>query len=189
MIGDMKLSQLFEISTGYTFRDAIETLDRGNVGIVQAGDVNSAQMASVPRVDFTNERHMLQAGDLLISSRGRTIARTVTQVLLPAVAASSVFVLRPTSDSIDSRYVAQYLNSKSGQLALSKLTSGATIRTINKRELSELDIPIVSTAQQATLHQLGESIAEQQRILQLKNELLNDLWSSTIVNATKGLNQ
>lgn len=184
----MKLSQLFEISTGYTFRDAIETLDRGNVGIVQAGDVNSAQMGSVPRIDFTNERHMLQAGDLLISSRGRTVARTVLPDMLPAVAASSVFVLRPISESINSRYVAQYLNSKSGQLALSKLTSGATIRTINKRELSELDIPIVSVAQQSVLHQLGESITEQQRILQLKQELLNDIWNSTIVNSTKGLN-
>lgn len=185
----MILSHLFEISTGYTFRDAIETLGRGNVGVVQAGDVNSAQMASVPRVGFTNERHMLHAGDLLISSRGRTVARTVKPDILPAVAASSVFVLRPISESIDSRYVAQYLNSKSGQLALSKLTSGATIRTINKRELSELDIPIVSTAQQTTLYQLGESITEQQRILHIKQKLLDDLWNSTIANATKGLNQ
>lgn len=181
--------ELFEISTGYTFRDAIETLNHGKIGVLQAGDINSARLATIPRIQFTNERHLLQPGDLLISARGRTIARTVTHDLLPAVAASSVFVLRPTNDSIDSRYVAQYLNSKPGQLALSKLTNGATIRTINKRALSELDIPIVSTAQQAALHQLGESIAEQQRILQLRNELLNDLWNSTIVYTTKGLNR
>ena len=50
-----ELSQLFTISTGYTFRDAIARLDSGDVGVVQSGDITSSDLAGIARVEFDKE--------------------------------------------------------------------------------------------------------------------------------------
>lgn len=182
----MRLSELFTISTGYTFRDAIGTLQAGSVGVIQAGDINSAQLATIPRVQFANDKHMLREGDLLISARGRIVARSVTSGILPAIAASSVFVLRPLDNSTNTRYVAQYLNSASGQALLAKSTSGAAIRTLNKQALAAVDIPIVDRTTQEVILGLSDIINEQQQLLRLKQQLLSGVWNSAIANITKG---
>jgi len=180
-----ELQQLFIISTGYTFRDAIAEMSVGKVGIIQAGDINAGKLAAIPRVQFANQKHLLQAGDIVVSARGSVAARTITPDILPAIASSSVFVLHPISQDINSRFVALYLNSIKGQEALRQITSGAYIKILRKPDLANLHIPQPPSSTQETVISLHETIERQREILKLKEQLLENI-DNTIINQLKG---
>lgn len=185
----MKISELFQINIGYTFREPIDPFSSGDVGVVQAGDINEARLASIRRLDIDEQQlsqHILRADDILISARGRSIARTVSNDLLPAIAASSVIVLRPVSSAVKPRYVAQYLNSRSGQAALTRIMSGSHIKTLRKQELAELDIPVVNEELQSCFLRLGEVIEEQAELLGKKKALLEQIFNSAVIQVNKG---
>lgn len=174
-----RVGDTFEIRTGYTFRDSIADLKEGNVAIIQAGDINAAQLANVPRIEFVSSKHLLQAGDIMLSARGRTVARTVTPDLLPAVAASSVLVLRPLKE-INSKFIARFFNSPTGQSALAKIKSGSYIKTLRKAELEDLVIPIPPVSTQQTIVNLADTIEQQQAILALKSKLFTDVFNQAM---------
>lgn len=174
------LRDLFEIRTGYTFRDSTAGLKPGNVAVIQAGDINAARLSGVARIQFDGDKHLLQAGDILLSARGGTVARTVSPDLLPAVAASSVIVLRSKTVSTNTKFVARYLNSQAGQAALSRIMSGSYIKTLRKSELEELIIPTPPMTTQQTIVNLGEIIDEQKQMLKLKEELLTHIYNHAI---------
>lgn len=178
-----KLGNIFEIKTGYTFRDSIADLDSGDVAVIQAGDINAGRLAVVPRIQFSGDKHLLQEADIVLSSRGGTIALTITHDLLPAVAASSVFILRPISAEIDTRFVVRYLNSKPAQAEIAKIISGGYIKTIRKSDLEELSIPLPPRATQQTIVSLGESIDRHKDMLKLKEQLLSAVYDQAIRKA------
>jgi restriction endonuclease S subunit len=185
MVG-MKLSDLFHISTGYTFRDAIQTFGSGSVGVVQAGDVNEVRLPAIVRIHFAGERHLLKAGDIVIGARGRSIACIITPDILPAVAASSVLVLRPSSPAVNSAFVAHYLNSRPGQAALARLVSGAYIKTLRIAELTTLEVPLPSAETQARLVKLAENMELQTELNRKKQTLYDEIWNTTVTTVTKG---
>jgi restriction endonuclease S subunit len=170
------LGELFEIRTGYTFRDSIAELERGGVAVIQAGDINAARQSGLPRIDFNGTRHLLQVGDILLSARGATVARTVSPDLLPAVASSSVLILRPKSPDINSRFMTRYLNSHAGQAVLSKIMSGAYIKTIRKSELQELLVPMPPLKTQQKLVELGATVDDYREMLREKDVLLAHIY-------------
>lgn len=174
------ISDLFEIRTGYTFRDAISDLEPGKVALVQAGDINTNRLHSVSRINFSGEKHLLKVNDILLSARGGTAARTVTQDFLPAVAGSSVIVLRPKSDHINTRFVATYLNSRYGQSAFRKIMSGGYIKTLRKTELEEILVPLPARSTQDALVELGVNISRQKEILRTKERLLGEVYENAI---------
>ena len=179
----MELSQLFTISTGYTFRDAIARLDSGDVGVVQSGDITSSDLAGIARVEFDKEDHLLRPGDILLSSRGKFVARTVTPDLLPAVAASSVIVLRPVGADVNSRFVARFLNSARGQEILSRLESGSYIKTLRVSDLKSIKVPQPSIVEQQAVMKLHDNLTEQQKLLNLKNQLLKNIDDNLIAKS------
>lgn len=175
-----ELSQLFTVSTGYTFRDAIARLGAGEVGVVQSGDITSANLSGVARVTFDKADHLLRVDDILLSSRGKFVARTVTADLLPAVASSSVIILRPISAGINSRFVARFLNSTRGQELLSRLESGSYIKTLRVSDLKTIKVPQPPITEQQTVMKLHDNLIEQQKLLNLKNQLLKNIDDNLI---------
>ena len=175
-----ELGQLFTISTGFTFRDAIARLGAGKVGVVQSGDITTANLSGVARVTFDKADHLLKADDILLSSRGKFVARTVTADLLPAVAASSVIVLRPVNSGASSRFVARFLNSTRGQELLSRLKSGSYIKTLRVSDLKTIKVPQPPVTEQQTVIELHDNLIEQQKLLNLKNQLLKNIDDNLI---------
>lgn len=182
-----ELRELFSISTGYTFRDAIADMTPGQVGVIQAGDINAGRLNAIPRVKFESKTHLLKTGDIIISARGNVMARTVINELLPAVAASSVFVLRPTSN-INPRFIARYLNSDNGQEALRQIMSGAYIKTLRKSDLATLRVPKPPDSTQEKIVALHDTIEKQRDILKLKQQLLEQI-DNTVINQLQGETQ
>lgn len=148
--------------------------------MVQSGDITTANLSGVARVTFDKADHLLKADDILLSSRGKFVARTVTPDLLPAVAASSVIVLRPISAGINSRFVARFLNSTRGQELLSRLESGSYIKTLRVSDLKTIKVPQPPVTEQQTVIKLHNNLIEQQKLLNLKNQLLKNIDDNLI---------
>lgn len=174
------LRDTFDIRTGYTFRDSVAEIAPGKVAVIQAGDVNAARINGLTRIQFDGSKHLLVVGDIVLSARGGTVARTISADILPAIASSSVVVLRPKSTDINTKFVARFLNSSTGQAALSKITSGAYIKTLRKSELEQLVIPTPPLTTQQKVVELGEIIDQYKHALKLKNNLLTHIYNQAV---------
>lgn len=180
-----RLNELFTISSGFTFRDSVTSLESGNVGVVQSSDITGGKLSSVDRVKFGHDKSLLRVGDILLSIRGNFVARTVTPDLLPAVAASSVIVLRAHDDALNTRYIARYINSNHGQAQLAKITTGSQIKTLRKSELLDYRIPQPSGFTQDTVVSLHETIDSYRLTLDRKQQLLRQL-DDAVINKLEG---
>lgn len=184
MRGEKTLKCLFKIFTGYSFRESIINLNPGDVRVIQSGDVVGQDLYGARCVDFHNERHLLQAGDILVSARGELKAASVQVGVLPAVAASSVMVLRPKNGEFNSRYIAHFLNSSKGQSELVKSSSGSHVVTIRKSDLEQVKVSLPRREAQDALVRLHDAVKEQSKLLRLKSELLQSIENSAINQLT-----
>ena len=95
--------------------------------------------------------------------------------------ASSVYLLRIKENSkILPEYLAVYLNSIPGQRNLSGILTNGTIRTLLKRDLEKISIPIPSVEKQKQLVHLNENIRKQQTHLERKIKLQNNMVSAIL---------
>lgn len=179
-----RLGDIATIRSGYTFREALSKLPRGNVRVFQAKDVLSDEMSQLPTIQFANKDHLLRPGDVLLSIRGAFRARTI-RPHNHVVAASSVLVIRLTDQTIIPEYLALYLNSPRGQDQLNSLAMGATIKTITKAELHKLTIPVPPAKVQKVLANLRENIQRQVHLAGRQQELANTILSDAIKSAIK----
>ncbi len=180
-----KLHELVDIRSGYTFRVAIDSFDQGDVEVIQAKDLgDDFNFATRPKIKFSGEdKHLLKPGEILLSARGYAKAIVYRSSHDKAVASSSLFVLRPKSASIDPSYIALFFNSLLGIKEFIKLSSGASVKTITKEDLGQIEIPEIPPEREHTLGNLVQTINDYQSLLLEKNIHLDNL-RSTIISKT-----
>ncbi|MEO3892731.1 hypothetical protein [Nonomuraea sp. B5E05] len=103
------------------------------------------------------ESHHLQIGDILLSAvvAGRAKAARVEESHLPAAAAGSILVLRPTTNLSQehARLILAFLRSDS----VAMLARGAVQQHIPSKALSSLRLPAADRALSAALHDLDQA--------------------------------
>ena len=97
----MKLSEIADISTGYSFRSKINHDPDGDTKVVQMSDVDKYkgilknQLVSISGFDPRRDRYFLEPGDVIMTSKGYNIdAHTVPAGLGKVVAVNSFLVMR-----------------------------------------------------------------------------------------------
>lgn len=180
-----KLSEITEISTGYTFRSAIKPSIHGNFGVIQAKDVTNDLEITRDNLIKTNLDNVslnaiVKNNDVILTSRGRFKAAVVNSHE-PMIASSSVFIIRVKIQEIDPRYLAIYLNSFQGQVQISKLISGSYIKSIPKFNLSNLNIPAPSVLEQKNIIKLFQNINHQQKLLKRKIEIISNISQNSLI--------
>ncbi len=186
-----RLSQLAEVITGYTFRGPIHTEPGSSLFVLQAKNIrediliDDADLTKTS-VETSHTKAFAQNGDIVIGSRGifkAGVVRSDKQIL----ATSSVYLLRIKSEgAVLPEYLAIYLNSVAGQRNLYPCLTAGTIRTLLKRDLENIQIPLSSLDQQKQIIRLDENIRGQARLLSRKisvqknviNGILNQLERS-----------
>jgi type I restriction enzyme M protein len=90
-----------------------------------------------------NPRWKLKSGDVLLSKSG-TIGKTgiVRNRVVGAVAAGGLFILRPYLDRLDPHFLWAYLESHECRTWLDDRARGTTVRSLSKRLLDEMPIPL-----------------------------------------------
>lgn len=190
MIKTIKLGEIAEIQTGYSFREAIID-DESGVIVIQAKDIDGmyAKQDHLPRVnqDFSKSR-LLNRGDVLLTSRG-SFRSTVAKFDKPTVASSSLYSIRLKTNNYMPEFLAIYLNSGRAQSYLKQSAKGATIQSVNTQDLVNLPVPSISLEKQRLLVKIQQNIESQGSLLQAKLDTLNKIYIGAINKTLKGVAQ
>lgn len=154
----VKLSEVADVILGQTFRGKAESsAPEGKVQLIQIknlvkGIISETKPLPFANIDDNKLKVWLKPNDILLPLRG---GRIVASLYLPkesnilVTAINQVAIIRVSSTKLTINYLLWYLNSEYGSHLLSQLVRGATIQSINKNDLSGLEIrlPDVSTQQ------------------------------------------
>jgi len=153
---------------GYPFRSRLEHEPLGEISVVQMKDIDEANLLhpdAFTRVSLPDakSRHLLQPGDLLFRSRGKSNgAALVRGGIGAAVLAAPMLLIRP--HSIDPEYLCWFINTDSTQAQLTTMSEGTAVRMISAEALRRLAIPSPPLAVQKQIVQIA-FLADQERTL------------------------
>lgn len=148
----MKLGKLAQTQSGYTFRSRLTPDPTGEVLVVQMKDIdeqNRLQPSQAIRatIPSAGKHHLLQPGDLLFRSRGRSYgAALVDEDIGPAVLAAPLLRIRPIG--VLPEYLYWFLNTPATQARLAALAEGTSVQMISTDSLKSLEVPLPSAERQ-----------------------------------------
>jgi type I restriction enzyme M protein len=184
----IKLGEVVEIQTGYSFRGAVGDDGAGTM-VVQARDINSLIVGvyHLPRIkQVFPVTKLLRNGDILLTSRG-SFRAGVARFDDLAVASSSLFALRLRDRSYLPEFLALYLNSGQAQSYMAQSAKGATIQSLSISDLDGLSIPVLPIERQKLLVDLQQNVETQTALLRSKLDVVNEIYIGAINKSLKGV--
>jgi len=191
-----KLSQIANISSGYTFRGPIENDPNGDILVLQAKNIQTNQ--NIENIDHFSKisdkslrnPYFLQYNDIVLVSRGSGFGSFRSAMFISKgkniMPSSSVHVIRLNDVTVLPKYACLYLNSDTGQKALLQIvTGGSYIQSILLKNLSSLEISIPPIHTQKSIIALHENITNQERIHKRKYEIQKTIINISFTNLIK----
>lgn len=181
----MYLSDLTEIRVGYSFRSRLVSDPAGEIVVIQMKDIDDSNLlhpeqAIQVSLPGNKEGHLLQPGDLVFRSRGRTnTVALVTEDFGPAILAAPMLLIRPKAARLLPCYLHWYLNTPSTQSEIAAMAEGTSVKMISKETLLRLEIPLPPITCQ-------QQIVEVAMLAQQEQDLLREITTRKR-RATEGL--
>jgi restriction endonuclease S subunit len=190
----MKLGDIAQVIPGYAFRGAIKPDITGDTFVLQAKDL--VQGLPITGTDTLTSialevaySSFLQKHDVLLVSRGMKAGSFRSTVFMAedtnVIASASVHVIRPATLNVIPEYLSHYLNSKKGQDDLTQIVTGSYIGAIPRRSLEQIRIPIPDLNKQKAIVDLFNNIQAQQKLLDRKKQLKQQIIEATFKNITR----
>lgn len=182
----MKLKEIADISTGYSFRTKIKHDPAGDTKVIQMSDVDkyrgvlTEKLQSLSNFDPRSKRYFLDAGDVIMVSKGYNIdAFVVPDGLGKVVTVNSFLVMKPDIDRVQPDYLAWYLNSKRTQHFFKAMAAGTNIPNLSIKALEALDVNLPSMNDQYMIAELDmlkrREVYLHQEIAAKKEQLVDEL--------------
>lgn len=183
----MYVKQITNIQTG-VFAKPKEDGDIVYLQVKHFNEEGFLKTQLIKDLDFkdVSKKHLLQSGDVLFASKGIKNFATVYEAHNePAVASTSFFVLRLTSNQLLPNYLAWYLNCETVQSKLKSQAIGTAIPSISKNVLEDLEITIPNVEIQKVILQITK-LRNKEKALKQKIETLREKQiQQQIINAIK----
>jgi restriction endonuclease S subunit len=171
----MKLSDIVDISTGYSFRSKIKHEPDGGVKVIQMSDVDSVKginwesLSLISDFNPRSDRYFLHKGDLIMVSKGNNLnAFLISENFGEVVPVNSFLILRCKNCQVLPGYLEWFLNSKRTQYYLKTVAAGTGIPNLSRSALEDLDIYLPSLQRQKIITQTDEL---KQKEIRLHNEI------------------
>lgn len=182
----MKLSEIADISTGYSFRSKIKEDPEGDTKVIQMSDVDKnrgiikKQLTSISDFDPRSDRYFLDPGDIIMTSKGYNMdAFAVPGGLGKVVAVNSFLVMKVKTDKIIPEYLAWFLNSKRTQHFFKSVAAGTNIPNLSKRAVEGLEVKFPALEKQYQIADLDflkrKEIYLHQQLAEKKEKLIDNL--------------
>lgn len=179
------LSDIAEIISGYSFREAITESKDSNVFVVQAKDTKNNLYITEKDLreikDSSYGEKSAKDDDVIISNKGFFFS-TVIKSKAKIIPSSSVYIIRPKQEKVLSEYLAIYLNSKVGQAEIKKFESGGSIKIIPLRDLGNVKVIIPEIEKQKIIIDLYKNIERQSEILERKKIINQNILETIFMN-------
>ncbi|WP_335960432.1 restriction endonuclease subunit S [Acinetobacter bereziniae] len=196
----VKLSDIAEIRTGFTFREKVEELQAGNAHIVQIKDVRSLRDQTysqslysddLPRINMPAKINApLNIGSVLLPSRGEYyrafyfLGRRDKSLDLPVIASSQFLILIPKTEELLPEYLCWYLNQPTTQHELSNKSQGSNIPMLTITKVSSLEIELLSLEKQKQIIQLNYTWEQEQaltqKLLQNREQMMRGMFQQLL---------
>jgi len=179
------LKEISEILAGYTFRGALKSESQGKIKVILAkniaddGTINYPELIKITQAPPRTNAYVKNK-DILLSSRGVFRAGVFNAEDSNIIAASSTFILRVENKEIMPEFIAIYLNSEAGQSDIQKILTGSTIKTILRRSLENLKIPVPTLAVQKQIIDINQNIQKREKLLNQKINLSKNIAEGAI---------
>ena len=170
---NIKLSDLAEIFTGLNYQRKEISQKSHGINFIQAKDIANNQLFKnttfkIEKISI-DKRFILNNNDILFSAKGnRNFAFLYKEQYGESTASSTFFIIRITINSILPEYLSWYLNQKPVQDYIKSQSVGTYTPSINKVQLSELEIPVPSI-------ELQKKIIKIDSFRRKEKELLNTI--------------
>lgn len=187
----MKLSRLADIQLGYPFRSRLEPDQEGDVSVVQMKDIDDTDLlrfTGVTRIALParGSRHLLQAGDLLLRSRGRSNGVALVSDNPPAaILAAPMVRIRPDPSKVMPSYLHWYLNSPAGQAQIVGLAEGTSVMMISVEKIKDLEVPLPALSRQAAIAEVGQMAQREHQLLSEIAGLRQRVTTHILMNEAK----
>lgn len=190
----MKVYKIGEIAN-LKFGPYLKVSAKGTIKYLMGGHFNKNYKLTNFSDSFVEEndktdRFRLQTNDVILAGKGhRPFAWAYDESYGYLVPSSLFYVLRCSKKIVKGEYLAALLNSERVQYNLEIIGSGATIPSIPKKELKELELPIPSLDKQEQFlkiyNMLDKDIELTDKLLQEKRNLKRGVVNDLLTNKTK----
>lgn len=176
----MKLKDISNLRTGLvTARKKASAVDEETYSYraVTLKSFNRRGYLSVKYLDdFTakekiNKNYLTQHNDILVRLREPNLAVLIDEDNIDLLVPSLVATIRVDSDSVNSKFLTYYLNSRTAKRALNSSITGTAINMIKTKELEDLEIKLPSLEEQKKIVEFLDLTNKEMDLLEeLKNQ-------------------
>lgn len=164
----LKLSELAEVRSGHTFREALEHDPAGDVHVLQIKDVRQQsvidpQTLIAIRWTARPTSARLQTGEIAVIARGDINCAALYKGGQPVVATSQFFIVSSNRLDVLPEYLCWMINLPQSQRSLER--SGSSIQAITKAALKNMTIPLPPLTTQHKLLGLQHLWNEEDRLI------------------------
>lgn len=170
------ISEIAEVSSGVF----LQTEPFGDVSYLQIKDLLSEspeKTASKVTLSPKNKRYLLAKGDLLFAGKGTTYLCKVFDLDFPAIASTTLYIIRLTSNDILPNYLCWYLN-QPGVMGIMKTQQvGTGTPLIHKQVVEDFEIPVPDLETQKRIVELAKLQTREKELYQAiaeKRQLITD---------------
>ena len=175
------LSEIAEVVSGVY----LHAEPYGNVSYLQIKDLlteSPEKTASKVTLSPKNERYLIVKGDLLFAGKGTTYLCKVFDLDIPAIASTTLYILRLTSKDILPDYLCWYLNQPSVMALMKAQQVGTGTPLIHKQVVENLEIPVPDIDTQRQIVELAKLQTREKELYQTIAEKREQLTNQLIMN-------
>jgi hypothetical protein len=185
-----RICEIAEVTSGYPFREKIESQFGSTVSVLQIKDVvedQGIQESGLATVQVRNaEPYLVSEGDVIFLSRGhRRFAKAIRAPLRNTIATGYFFILRPDPSQILSGFLSWTINQEQFQETLRPLIRGSNVPFVSKSDFQEIKIEVPSFEVQTRILGLQSLCVREKQIterLNLKRQQLIDAISRKLIH-------
>ena len=176
-----RVSEIAEVISGVY----LQTAPYGDVSYLQIKDLLSEspeKTASKVTLSPKNERYLLAKGDLLFAGKGTTYLCKVFDLNIPAIASTTLYIIRLTSKGILPDYLCWYLNQPNVMAMMKTQQVGTGTPLIHKQVVEDFEIPVPDLETQQSIVELARLQAKEKELYQAIAEKRQLLANQLIMN-------
>jgi len=142
------------------------------------------------KVTPSNEKHLLQAGDILFAAKGNKNFAALYEIHnQPCIASTSFFVIRLANSTILPEYLVLFLNHPETQKILKAQAIGTSMASISKSVLESLEIILPDLQTQNAILQISNLRKREKGLKQRMESLREQQIQQQILNLLTGKTQ
>lgn len=145
-LAKVKLKQVAEVFRGKSILKKDTSL--GNISVlnisnIENGEINYADMDTIDEDERKAKRYELQAGDVVLTSRGTAVKAAVFAAQDKTIIASAnLIVIRP-KEEVKGEFIKIFFESPVGRAIIKSFQRGTTVMNINYADIMEMEIPLL----------------------------------------------